>query len=367
MAGPDASAPLSPLAAALLQGTAPHTIRLSAARGVLPLARPELLRVLVALLRDESDRVRVEAAASLSAVPAPELEATLADPSTDPDVLRHFALDPAGTPDRHALLIANPSTPGEALAAIVPRLEAAHLDPLLLNQTRLIAAPALLDAIESHPACTAPQRSRVQEFRLHFLAQPARTADAAPTAETAAAADAEAAPTPAAGVPPAGPGAGESGGEPGSDETAQPVDEIDNATRRILRMNTAEKIQLAFKGSREERSILIKDASKSVQEAVMQSPKLSENEVEMIAKMRSVTEDVLRIIAGHRDWSKNYSVVHALATNPRTPATIAMNMVTRLNSRDLKIVAGDRNVSEIVRRHARKTVESRNERSGGRH
>jgi hypothetical protein len=357
MAGPETGAPLSPLATALLLGTVPSPVRLSAARGVLPLPRPELLRVLVALHSDADEGVRAAAASTLSAVPAAELEPLLDDPATHPDVLRHFTLDPAGSANRHERLIANPSTPGEALAAILPRLAPAHIDQILLNQTRLIASPVLLDAIESHPACTAPQRARVQEFRRHFLEQPRRHEPASLPSPPVAA--------PAAGPPPASPA--ESGAGSEAPEDAPADDEIDNATRRIMRMNTAEKIQLAFKGSREERGILIKDSSKSVQEAVMQSPKLTENEVESIARMRSVTEDVLRIIAGNRDWSRNYTVVHALATNPRTPPSIAMNMVTRLNSRDLKILAGDRNVSEIVRRQARKTIESRNERAGGRH
>jgi hypothetical protein len=362
MAGADPDLPLSPLATALIQGTAPRPIRISAARGVLPLARPELLRVLVALHRDADEQVRGEADSALAAISSDELSVLLGDTATSREVLHHFTVDPGCDAARLDLLIANPSTPGKALAAVVPRFSTAQIDQLLLNQTRLIAAPSLLDRIADHPSITAPQRARVEEFRRHFLEAPRRSAPepaapAPPPAAVPKTAPAVTAPLPPSPAPEDAPAE-----EAPADEAA-----LDNATRRIMRMNTAEKIQLAFKGGREERTILIKDSSKSVQEAVLQSPKITENEIETIARMRSVTEDVLRIIAGNREWGKNYVVIHALATNPRTPASIAMNMVTRLNNRDLKLVAGDRNVSEIVRRQARKTMESRNERAGGRH
>jgi hypothetical protein len=360
VAGKDAAAP-NPLVAALLEGRAPQNLRLSAARGVLPLSKPELQRVWVALQKDEDAQVRTEAAARLAAIPRPELADMLVDAHTAPEVLHYYAGSPSCPSYGVDLLIANASTPTSALKLLLPRLAASQIDQVLMNQTRLLSSPSLLDLIEAHPAATPLHKARVEEFRRHFLAPAPRKAPSVPDiAKTPAPPDpatvtppAEAAPVPADAM-----GDGE-----------QPVDGdavLDNATRRILRMNTAEKIQLAFKGTREERSILIKDASKSVQEAVIESPKLSENEVESISKMRSVTEDVLRQIAGNRDWSKNYTIVHALATNPKTPAGIAMNMVTRLNSRDLKLVVGDKNVSEVIRRHARKVVDSRNERSGGR-
>jgi hypothetical protein len=96
----------------------------------------------------------------------------------------------------------------------------------------------------------------------------------------------------------------------------------------------------------------------------MDSPKLTDQEVENFARMRSISDDVLRIIAANRDWIKNYAVIHALASNPKTPVGIAMNMVSRLTNRDLKILAGDKNVTEVIRRHASKLSQSRLKRPG---
>ena len=72
------------------------------------------------------------------------------------------------------------------------------------------------------------------------------------------------------------------------------------------------------------------------------------------------------MITRNRDWMKNYVVVHSLATNPKTPVGVAMNLLTRINSRDLKLIAGDKNVAEVIRRQARKVQDTRNQRPGRR-
>jgi hypothetical protein len=78
--------------------------------------------------------------------------------------------------------------------------------------------------------------------------------------------------------------------------------------------------------------------------------------VEAYARMANLAEDVLRVIATNRAWVKNYNVVSALARNPKTPTALAMGFLQRLNERDLKMIAIDRNVSEPVRLAARKFV-----------
>jgi len=126
--------------------------------------------------------------------------------------------------------------------------------------------------------------------------------------------------------------------------------------QRIAAMSVAQRVSLAMKGTREERGILIRDSNKLVAVAVLSSPKLTESEVESIARMASVSEEILRIIAQNRVWTKNYAVVAALAKNPKTPVPIAMNLLARLNDRDLRAVSTDRNVADIVRITARQKL-----------
>jgi hypothetical protein len=137
--------------------------------------------------------------------------------------------------------------------------------------------------------------------------------------------------------------------EPGESEEASTV-------QRIAGMSVAERMKLAMKGSREERAVLIRDPNKIVGVAVLSSPKLTETEVESIARMTSISDELLRIIANTRAWMKNYAVVAALTKNPKTPVAVSMNMLARLNDRDLKMLSTDRNVPEILRITARKRL-----------
>jgi hypothetical protein len=138
---------------------------------------------------------------------------------------------------------------------------------------------------------------------------------------------------------------------------APPEGEDEKTTmQRIQAMNVAQRIAVAMKGSREERAILIRDSNKIVGVAVLSSPKLTDQEVETIAKMTSISDELLRIIAMTRAWIKNYPVVAALVRNPKTPVAIAMNLMPRLNERDLRLLSTDRNVAEILRTTARQKL-----------
>jgi hypothetical protein len=134
-------------------------------------------------------------------------------------------------------------------------------------------------------------------------------------------------------------------------------DESEQTTmQRIAGMNIAQRIALAMKGSREERAILIRDPNKVVAVAVLSSPKMTETEIESVAKMASVSDEILRIIANTRAWMKRYGVMAALARNPKTPVAISMNLLARLNDKDLRAISADRNVPEVLRITARQKI-----------
>ncbi len=130
-------------------------------------------------------------------------------------------------------------------------------------------------------------------------------------------------------------------------------DETD-ASQVLSGLPIMQRMKLAMKGTKSQRAQLIRDSNKLVAAAVLGSPKLTESEVEAFAKMANVTEEVLRAIAMNRTWMKNYGVVAGLTRNPKTPPGISMQLVQRLNERDLKMLTMDRNVPEAVRLAARK-------------
>jgi hypothetical protein len=128
------------------------------------------------------------------------------------------------------------------------------------------------------------------------------------------------------------------------------------ASALLSTLPVLDRLKLAMKGTREQRSVLIRDSNKLVAVAVLSSPKLSESEVEAFARMGNVSEEVLRIIAHNRSWTKNYGVLLALVRNPKTPQALSMGFIARLNERDLKALAVDRNVPEGLRVAARKFI-----------
>jgi hypothetical protein len=144
--------------------------------------------------------------------------------------------------------------------------------------------------------------------------------------------------------------------EPPAGDSADGEEARASTLQRIAAMTVAQRMGLAMKGSREERAVLIRDPNKIVGVAVLSSPKLTETEVESIAKMTSISDELLRIIANTRAWVKNYGVMLALTKNPKTPVAVSMNMLARLNDRDLKVLSTDRNVPEILRITARKKM-----------
>jgi hypothetical protein len=124
--------------------------------------------------------------------------------------------------------------------------------------------------------------------------------------------------------------------------------------QKIARLTVGERIQLGMKGSREERFVLIRDGSKLVSAAVLESPKLTDQEVEMFAAMKNVQETVLRGIAGKRKFMKLYAVTRALVNNPRCPLDVSLPLMKNLLPADLKSVSMNKNVSDTLRKLANK-------------
>lgn len=352
----------SPLVASILQGLAPDQVKAAAARGALPLPRAELLRVLVALAGDSVEQIRLAALESLDGLPAPEVQAVAGEEGTSPEILAFLLTWEKLDLDALASLSANPSTPVEALSRAARQFPPEKLDVLLQTQTRLIEAPEILDAIEANPGKSPLQGQRVQEIRKHFLAPAPAPRRPAPAPAPPEPPPSPAAPQPAPAVPeePPAPGTAEpqDDGAPGPDRQEE-AGAPQGAYERILALNVTQKIALASRGEREDRLILIRDSSRSVQVAVIGSPKLTESEVEQIAKMRNVKDEVLRRISTRRDWMKNQQIVRGLATNPKTPLPISLTLLKRLQIQDLKTMITDRNLPDTLRRMAKKTLDQR--------
>lgn len=129
--------------------------------------------------------------------------------------------------------------------------------------------------------------------------------------------------------------------------------------QKIQKLSVSNKIHLALRGGKEIRSILLRDPSKEVVLTVLENPKLTETEIELISKSRSIPDEVLRKITKNREWMRNYNVVLGLVTNPKTPPGISVVLVNELKTRDLAILEKNKNVIEGVRATAKKILRAR--------
>ena len=128
----------------------------------------------------------------------------------------------------------------------------------------------------------------------------------------------------------------------------------ENALQKINHLDVKGRIQLALKGNKEERSLLIRDGTKVVALAVLEAPKLSDGEVEKFASQKNVLEAVLRQIPLKRRFMKNYKVVRNLVANPRTPLDLGLGLMKNLLVADLKNLSANKEVSETIRKLAMK-------------
>jgi hypothetical protein len=142
------------------------------------------------------------------------------------------------------------------------------------------------------------------------------------------------------------------------------VGQRDNSVQKINRLDVKGRIQLAMKGNKEERSILIRDGTKVVALAVLEAPKISDGEVEKFALQKNVLEAVLRQIPLKRRFMKNYIIVRNLVSNPRTPLDLGLGLMKHLLTQDLKNISANKEVSETVRKLALKMYKQKLDAAG---
>jgi hypothetical protein len=367
--------------AKLKEGQVPEGVRRSAARGVLPVSREELLAILVFLHTDPDPEVRRASRQTLSREFCDDLLQPIVESSSTPaEVLEHFARPPFRCSNILEGLIQNKATPDSTVASLAEQVESPLIDVILIDLMRLLRSPFVLEALERNPHRTPDVSRRLKEIRQEFFEKrntfiPVHRSRAEPTAVDRKGESAGRAtqPTEAEGSDSlAAHGGPVKQAEDVVARTAESLAEDGLASfeavgakerlstiQRITSMTVAERVQMALKGSREERLILIRDSNRLVASAVLQSPKLSESEVEAVALMTNVSEEVLRLIGAKREFVRNYAVIHNLVKNPRTPLGTSLLLLSRILTTDLKPLARSRNIPEVLRKAAQRQLQTR--------
>ena len=341
---------VNPLVEQFRQGRVPRDLRLMAAQGALPLGPIDLADLLEFLLHDVDQEIRDCASASLLTIAADVMLALARDRSSLPGLLAWILIHREER-EVQEVVLQNTTLPDEAIEARASTLPEELAELVVINQVRLLRRTSLLEALEQNQNLSKDQRRRLRELResFHIGAQPEPAAAAPPPAASLA--------TPATEEPEEEPPPPATDAEAvarylGAEE--QQDNEKVSAVQRLYRQNTAQKMISALKGTREDRAILVRDPNRLVSSAVLGSPKLTDVEIESFAGMKSLSDEVLRRIGNHKEWTKRYGVISNLVKNPRTPLGISIGLVSRLNPRDIKGLAVDRNVPEVIRKQAQK-------------
>jgi len=392
----------NPVVQAIISGKAPQPACLAAARGMLPLPQNDLLEVLVALTASNDAQLASAATETLKAESPEDLLIAASAQDTAPNVLAYLATVADGKQEIYEAAILNTRTPDQALAKLAATTPSSSLLELItINQQRLVRSPEIIEAILGNPARSGEAERRARETRQEFFEKERGARQIADElraqGQTAAAEFFEAAEL----TSPAGELSYEDAwliaqhievSDADLDDSWLPAERYEDLLpetaaevsanvqrvienerlesgqvsaervsliRRIMFMNTKDRMKLAMKGDREARSILIRDSNKVVCSSVVKNPRVTEQEVENIAAMRTVADEVLRLIALNRSWARSYPIIHNLARNPRTPTPTAMNILPRIRTKDLANLTQNRNVSEGVRRQAYRLQQAR--------
>jgi hypothetical protein len=390
----------NPVVQAIVSGAAPPQARSMAARGLLPLAAEDLLEVLVHLRSDADAEIARAAEETLAEQGGDALRDAAASESVSARVLDYLARRADAPREVHEAVVLSARTPDESVAALAAATpEGPLLELISINQQRLIRAPSIIEAVLSNAARTLEAERRVRETRREFfekefgaqqVAEEMRARGMTAAAEFVAAAESAASALSAEDVWLLAEHIEVTDAD--IDDSWMPSERIEELLaeteeqraanverviaeaeaeigdiaperialiRRIMLMTVKDRIRLAMKGDREARGILIRDGNKVVSTAVVHNPRITDKEVEAIAAMRTIAEDVLRTIALNRAWARSYTIIHNLARNPRTPLPTAVNILPRLQTRDLNALGQNRNVPDAVRRQAHRLSQAR--------
>jgi hypothetical protein len=300
----------------LRHGRAPRERKMAVCTSGAHLSPADRAEILTVLSHDADEMVATRAQEALLSLPLQSMIEALSRQTALPGLFAHAAKHMADKPGIADAMAQNKNCSGEHLAPIVRHLSTASIQDLLEELDRVSASPALAAALEHSSSITAEQKGQLQELRSTEIDHGALVAAAA--------------------------------------EAEPDLGRRQTLLQRLATMTVAERVQFAMKGGAEARRTLIRDANKVVQRAVLQSPRLTDQDVEAFAAMSSLTDEVLRLIAKNRNFRKNYAVVRNLMNNPKTPLDVTLHMLPMLNANDLKRLCVNKNIPETLRSTATK-------------
>ena len=311
-----------------------HSVRLAAARGALPMSGHNLVTVLFVFYHGENQELKEEALGTFQTLPAQILLAALSQEELHPSIIDLIVKL------RYQDTVVMRSALSHRMIGIKSLLFLAEnssgdiLDMLSHNDEILRKADVLRTTIINNI-----HADKVMRLRLGWV-EPIFEPEPEPVPESQV----------------------EGQISPDEEDTFDDEDleeESLSKYQQIQEMLVVDKIKMALTGDKEWRTLLIRESNKQVNTAVLRNPRISEGEVLTIAKNRSSSDELIRIILLNRDWVKLYDMKKALIIHPRTPLQAAMRFMTFLSEKDIKELAKSRDVGQAIVNNARRMLMTR--------
>ena len=300
----------------LRHGRATRERKIAVCTGGAHLSAADRAEILAVLAHDADEVVANRAQDAFLSQPIESIVEALARETALPALFAYAAKNLADKPGIGDAMVRNRSCGAEYLVHVVRSLSTESIQILMEELDRVSESPALAGALEHSTSVTAEQKAQLHELRSTAI-------DHGALAEAAL-------------------------------EAEPDLGKRQTLLQRLATMTVAQRVQFAIKGGSEARRTLIRDSNKVVQRAVLQSPRLTDQEVEAFASMSSLTDEILRLIAKNRNFRKNYVVVRNLMNNPKTPLDVSLHMLPILNALDLKRLCINKNIPETLRSTANK-------------
>jgi len=315
---------LSPeLIEALRHGRATRERKIAVCSGGAHVSAADRAEILAVLALDTDEVVANRAQDALLSQPTESIIEAIARETALPALFAYAAKNLADKSGIGDAMVRNKNCGAEYLVPMVRTLSTESIQMLMEELDRVSESSALAAALEHSSSVTAEQKAQLHELRGTGI-------DNGALAEAAV-------------------------------EAEPDLSKRQTLLQRLATMTVAQRVQFAIKGGSEARRTLIRDTNKVVQRAVLQSPRLTDQEVEAFASMSSLTDEILRLIAKNRNFRKNYVVVRNLMNNPKTPLDVSLHMLPILNPLDLKRLCTNKNIPETLRTTANKLQRQRQE------
>jgi hypothetical protein len=338
----------------MLDPATPAPLRQMAARGMAPGLKPGEALTVVAMLAESADEaVATAARATLDRLPAPLLNGALAG-DLPPGVLAVIAPRFASNQGVMEKILGHAAMPTQAVVAVAAVASEAVAELVATNEQRLLENPEIIEKLYLNKSTRMSTADRILELAVRNNVE---LKGIAAYKEAATAIGMELIAEPA--------------DEPSPDDllfkeveaAAKEIDddpEVEKVLQKFSDMTISQKIRQATIGDATARGLALRDSNRLVSSAAIKSPKIQENEVVRVAANRSVSEDVLRIIATSQEWTRSHQIKLNLVQNPRTPFTFVSKLIGHLREAELKALAKSKNVSGAVATAARQQLSRRN-------